>query len=157
LSKDATYLVVNQDRRDLGSVGVGLYLDLVEHGFDMKMIAFYRHAFGGWRVADRKDVDEVLLVVAGDDVAAGYELPADAEFVAKYDPLSAAERRRADTLARRAGEDLGPDFEWQLVDVDRADGRKYLARHGADRKELDELARLRARGPETTVYLEPGG
>ena len=92
LSRKQRYLVTFVDSRDLGAIGDGLYLDLTQRGYDVKVPHDYGKAFGTWRAADAGSVDATVTVVANDDVDKGWTPPSNATPIASYDPLSASER-----------------------------------------------------------------
>ena len=98
LARDRHYLVRWIDTRDLGAAGVGLYLSLAEHGYDVKVERAFARPFGSWRASAPGAVDATITLVSGDDLGAG-GAPTGAELVARYDPLGPRDRDRA----RRAG------------------------------------------------------
>jgi hypothetical protein len=154
LAKDRPYVVTWIDSRDLGAVGQGVYLALAERGYDVKVLDFFKHSFGSWRVAPLDGVDALVTVVLADD-AAKFDATPGTTKVASYDPLNAGERARADELEREMRARAGPAL--RLADVDTAIGRVALARDGVSTAVLDELAALRRRGIAYDVYVSPTG
>jgi hypothetical protein len=152
LSKKRPYVVTWIDSRDLGAVGVGVYLALAERGYDVKVLAFFKHSFGSWRVAPLAEADALVTVVLADDTAK-FDATPGTEKVASYDPLNATERARADVLEREIRAQSRPDL--RLADVDSPIGRATLAREGAPSAALDELAALRRKGIAYDVYVSP--
>jgi hypothetical protein len=70
-----------------GAVDKGVLHELVRHGFDVRVPAFFGRSYG-WRAHGRDDVDGVLTVHLGDEPAAG-------TVVAAYRPPAALRRRLA--------------------------------------------------------------
>ena len=153
LARDQRYLVTFVDTRDLGAIGDGLYLALTRSGFDVKVPHDYGPAFGTWRVADAGTVDATLTVVGNDDVDKGWTPPPNATPIASYDPLSVAERARAQRLASTMLRSVGGSVTYDPVMVDLPDGQGKLLAAGADPAAVSELAALRRAGSAYTVYL----
>src|SRR2546421_6287343 len=97
---DRRYLVkwVNSDA--LGAVGVGTFLQLAERGFHVRVSPEFGRAFGSWRVARPDEGDGTIDIVSSDSSPA-FETPAGAKgLAARDDPLTAADRRRAQAIER---------------------------------------------------------
>jgi hypothetical protein len=153
LSREQRYLVTFVDSRDLGAIGDGLYLDLTQRGYDVKVQRDYGKAFGTWRVADAGSVDATVTVVANDDVDKGWTPPSNAEPIGRYDPLSPSERRRAQRLASTILRSLHGSVAYDPGLLDSQFGRRKLGAAGADPADVAELAALRRAGSAYTVYL----
>lgn len=80
------YLVTFLDSRDLGAIGSGLYLDLAQRGYNVKVTDNFGSAFGRWRVGDANHVAATVTVVASDDIAHGWSPPRGAQRIAHYAP-----------------------------------------------------------------------
>ena len=155
LSQRFPYRFAWVDSTALGAVGYGLYLDLVERGFDVKVPPAYLHSFGGRHtLAPGADV-QTVTVVTGDDLDGGWVPPTGATRLAQFDPLDAADRARAGALARRIRAELGPGSSLHPNAVDASYGRAQLARAGVDTATVDALRRLRAAGIPYVVFLVP--
>jgi hypothetical protein len=154
LSHDRRYLVRWIDTRDLGAVGVGMYLALAEHGFDARVERDFARPFGAWRVAAPGETDATIAVVSGDDLEGVGSAPG-VEVLARYDPLDAAERQRARELVAAIRARLEPPTPLHLTAVDSVIGRASLIGAGADRADVGALAALRRKGLEYAVLLSP--
>jgi hypothetical protein len=153
LSHAQTYLVTFADSRDLGAVGDGLFLDLDTSGYRVKTTPEFAHAYGTWRAAHAGDVNATVTVIGNDDVSLGVAPPAGGLEIAHYDPLTPAQRARADALERAIRGRTEPRLKWAPANLDSALGRRDLVAAGADAHDVAELARLRVPGSAYTVYL----
>jgi hypothetical protein len=142
------------DTRDLGAVGVGTYLDLADRGFTVKVPRAFGHAFGSWRVARDGAVDGTIAIVSGDSLDTFRPAPGALQ-VARYDPLSAADRGRVQELERSIRAHAGPDGSLQPNAVDSLFGRATLARAGVDAATIDALRQLRRPGLPYEAWLIP--
>jgi hypothetical protein len=154
LSRDRRYVVrwVNSDA--LGAVGVGTYLELVEHGFDVGVSPEFGHAFGSWRVARADEVHGTITVVSSDSDE-GFHPPAGAVLAARYDPLTAADRRRAQGIEAEIRAHTGPGGPLVPGDVDSVFGRGALLAAGIDPARIDVLRELRRPGLAYAVFVIP--
>jgi hypothetical protein len=153
LSQKQTYLVGFADSRDLGAVGDGLYFDLNDSGYRVKTTPEFAKAYGSWRVAQAGEVNATVTVIGNDDVSLGVEPPPGSQEIAYYDPLSTAQRARADALQRAIRARTEPRLKWAPTNLDYALGRRALVAAGANANDVAELARLRKPGSAYTVYL----
>jgi hypothetical protein len=154
LVRDRRYLVTFVDTRDLGAVGVGTFLDLADRGFRVKVPRAFGHAFGSWRVARDGAVDGTIAVVSGDSLET-FRPPPGAVQAVRYDPLSAADRRRAQELERDIRAHAGPDGSLQPSAVDSLFGRGTLVRAGVSAATIDALRELRRPGLAYEVWINP--
>jgi hypothetical protein len=155
LQRGKQYQLTFVDFENLGAVGVGMFLDLDERSQSVRMEPGLSHAVGSWRTARKSQVDGTLIVVAGSYVERGWAAPPDAKRIAHYDPLTARERSRAQSLEREVRDGLGSVATEESLPVLSAVGRRQLVANGADRRRVDELWHLRERGDAYSVYLSP--
>jgi hypothetical protein len=153
LSRDRTYLMTWIDK-DLGAVGVGTYIALAERGFNVKVIKQYKQPFGKWRVAKDGEFQEILTVVAVDDIE-DYQSPPGSRRIADYDPLIPAERQHVRDVAAAIRSELAPGVPFTPGAVDTIWGRAGLIAAGAKRADVEELRQLRHRGHAYAVFLIP--
>ena len=109
LDPDRTYLLNWAETRTWSSVAVGVYLELHDAGFDVKVPPTFEHTWGSGRTALDHEVDEKVIVVADENHALGWEPPAGAVEIAHYDPLTQAQRARATQLDAELRAVLEPD------------------------------------------------
>jgi hypothetical protein len=154
LSRDRRYVVkwVNSDA--LGAVGVGTYLELVERGFDVGVSPEFGHAFGSWRVARPGEVQGTITVVSSDS-SEGFPRPVGAVQAAQYDPLTAADRRRAQEIEVEIRAHAGPSRPLVPGDADSVFGRGALLAAGIDPAQIDVLRELRRPGLAYAVFVVP--
>jgi len=150
LRKDQRYYVTWLGLRDLGAVGVGTYLALLDEGYDVKVADRYRSAYGKWRVGTPETSDATITIVASDEIDKGWTPPPNSSRVATYDSLDPGARARADELAREIGA-LGQN----PTDVDFALFWPRLRDAGVEQKMIDELLALRDQGQDYSVYVTP--
>ncbi|HEY4398216.1 MAG TPA: hypothetical protein VGO28_11145, partial [Acidimicrobiia bacterium] len=155
LDPDRRYLLKIVDTENLGATAVGVFLDLDEHGKQVRVERGFGKAFGSWRTAPESQVDGVVTVVAGGDIERGWTPPPGAKRVAHYDPLASRERSRAQRLERQVRARLGAAAPPNALPVLSAGGRRLLVAEGADRRSVDALQHLHERGDAYSVYLSP--
>jgi hypothetical protein len=87
LDPESTYLVRGVDSETFGASTHGLFLELERRGFEVRsdLLEGAELAYGEWRLAAPEDVDGIVTIVAGADVASGYEPPAGSELLAEAD------------------------------------------------------------------------
>jgi hypothetical protein len=155
LDPDTRYQLRFVDFENLGAVGVGMFLDLAERGQDVRAEPELSHGFGSWRTARTSQVDELLIVVAGSYLEHGWTAPPGARRIATYDPLTPAERSRAERLERRIRDQLGAAAPVNALPVLNPAGRQQLVVGGADPHVVDALSHLHDRGDSYSVYVVP--
>ena len=155
LTRRTSYRFMWVDSTDIGAVGYGLYLDLAERGFDVKVPPSFAQSFGPRDTATLQANQPTIEVVAGDDLDRGWQPPPGAIRIAQFDPLNIMDRDRADALTERIRAELGPHSSLQPSLVDAQYGRNELASAGVDAAPINALRRLRAPGIPYVVYLNP--
>jgi hypothetical protein len=155
LDPDTPYLLEWTDRRAWGATGMGVFVYLYQHGFDVSVPRHYDMWFDSWHLRDRSTATRILTVIGSDDVTAGVQPPPVEQRVAHHDPLSARERERADRLWAHVRSELDPASEISLEALDSDTGRATLLAAGIDSQVIQELASIRARGSAYDVYLTP--
>lgn len=155
LDPDTNYHVGWADRQSWGGVGVGVFVYLHQHGFDVRVPPEYveNDELDSWHVQETGTGSEVIRVVGHDDLAAGVRPQPGAVRVASHDPLSPGDRREADRLWAKAQSELDPSSDLRLAEFDSDRGRQKLVDAGVDPQTVEELAALRAQGPAYDVYL----
>jgi len=155
LGDDGAYVVDWTDARDWGAIGQGVFVDLERRGLAVHAASRFAPVFGSWRTAPVQTGDGLIVVVGADDLARGFEVPPGATVIARYEPLTASEQRRVETLQQQIQASMrsagAPD--WTLADT--LFGRQVLHDQGAPPDLVAELSELRARGSAYTVFLEP--
>ena len=150
LTREHRYLLSGIDAANFGDpVGNGLFLDLDERGYRVYVSADHAPAFGSWRAARPGETDGSITVVSSDDLAT-FRTPPGATQVARYDPLTTAQRERASALEAAIRDRVG---ELRVNDVDGELGRVSLVHRGAQPRDIDELAALRRRGRGYVVFV----
>lgn len=159
LDPDAQYVLEWADRRTFGGTGMGVFLDLDAHGFDVAAPLQYDMWFDSWHLRDRDSAPAVLTVIGRDDIDSGTAPPPGAELVAHYDPLAPTARARADELWATIQATVASSSSLTISDVDAASGRRAFVAAGVDPTVVAELAHLRRSGAFAyDVYLSnPGG
>ena len=140
------YLVDGRDDATLngGVAGLANYLETRgTHVFlaDEDLAAL---RFGRFRVATPATVDG-RIVMAAVPLRVGWRPPANSRVVARFDPLSHAERRRATRLEAQIRHDAGMPRDAFLAVGARAQ-QNVAVRAGANRRDVDALGRLQRRG-----------
>lgn len=154
LDHEPVYRLDWVDVEAFGATGLGMFADLEDRGVSVRAPTQFSHALGSWRTARASEVDGVLTLVAGSDLDAGWQPPADAKLVASFDPLDRTERARFQRLQRRIREEIGADADEYLVLTTDFD-RDALAARGADPEQIQALWRLSRDGDRYRLYLEP--
>ena len=78
LDPDTQYVLEWADRRTFGGTGMGVFLDLDAHGFDVAAPLQYDMWFDSWHLRDRDSAPAVLTVIGRDDIDSGTTPPPDA-------------------------------------------------------------------------------
>ena len=155
LGDDGAYVVDWTDARDWGAIGQGVFVDLERRGLAVHAASRFAPVFGSWRTAPVHTGDGLIVIVGADDLARGFEAPPGAIVIARYEPLTARELRRVETLQQQIQAGMGSTAapEWTLADT--VFGRQVLQDRGAPPDLVAELSKLRARGSAYTVFLQP--
>lgn len=150
------YLVDGQDNATLngGVAGLALYLEARGHRVFLPHEKLAALRFGGFRLADAAAVDGRILLVARSALRAGWSMPSGARLVARFDPLSRAQRARADRLETRVRRATATPRTTPLP-LDAGPQRDLAVRQGARRRDVEELGRLQRRGEAYEVYVGP--
>ncbi|MGZ6925071.1 MAG: hypothetical protein ACXVJF_00005 [Acidimicrobiia bacterium] len=156
LDPDRRYLVQGGDVQTLNAPASGMLLYLAEHGFDVVAPTGPEAElqFGAWRIGEASDVDAVVAMTSAPAHDPRWRPPAGGRVVARWDPLTPAQRRSARRLERRIRHALGqraPEFLF----LDDADTRDRVVADGADRRDVDAHARLQAAGEAYVVVVAP--
>jgi len=155
LGDEGAYVVDWTDARDWGAVGAGVFVDLERRGLAVEAASRFAPTFGSWRTAPIQTGDGLLVVVGADDIARGFEPPADAVVIAQYEPLTVTQRQRLVALQQQVRGSLGSAEEPEWTLADSAFGRQVLRDQGAPADLVDELSELRALGSAYIVFLQP--
>jgi hypothetical protein len=156
LPDDAQVVVRWADQRNLGALGIGMFLYLDQNGFDVFVAPKHELAFDSWHIRPREEVEPTLWVVGSDDVLTGISIPSTAIELAAYDPLTAAARARHDELWIGIATDSGVPAGTGPKTVDNPSERRQLVAAGADVAEIDELRELRTKSSGYFIYLLEG-
>ncbi|MGZ4675442.1 MAG: hypothetical protein ACXV8Y_02825 [Acidimicrobiia bacterium] len=156
LDPDHRYLVQGGDVQTLNAPASGMLLYLAEHGFDVVAPTGPEAElqFGAWRIGEASDVDAVVAMTSAPAHDPRWRPPAGGRVVARWDPLTPAQRRSARRLERRIRHALGqraPEFLF----LDDADTRDRVVADGADRRDGDARARRQAAGEPYVVVVAP--
>lgn len=143
------------DTRNWGAVGPGMFLALVQEGFDTRVPPFHAENFDEWHTIGEEESAATVLVVESDEFLAARPTPVGAVQVASYDPLGAEERDRHDELWGRISAAVAPEGFLPL-DVDHPSGRERLLSSGADADDVNELAELRDGSSSYRVFVLDG-
>lgn len=155
LDPDGRYLVLWVDRRHLGSVGVGVFYELHERGFDLLVHPDYSGAIGERFDGRDASVDGTIFVVVRDFLEAGWLPPDGARRVATAEHLTTAQLRRMAELDRAIRADVPEELPAGPLPVDFEADRRALVAAGADPAMVRELADLRGSVSGHTVYFVP--
>jgi hypothetical protein len=156
LARDRRYLVTWNNADAFGAVGVGSYLDLSDRGFDVRVAPVFGRLFGSWRVARPEEVEGTITVVSSDQFdRVGFQPPAGSVPTARYDPLRAADRQRAQELERDIRSHTGPSGPLEPDGVDSFLGKRALLQAGVDPARIEALRALRQPGLAYAVYVVP--
>jgi hypothetical protein len=154
LRHDREYLVRWVDQRNLGAVGVGMFLALEERGYKVQAPRAFVQQFGSWRTAPSGGVSEdAVTVVAIADEGESWTRPRDAVLLARYEPLTLSQRRRTRALERAIRARLPARTRSQPLPADTEYGRWTLVRDGADGTSVEALYALERRDNGYSVYL----
>jgi hypothetical protein len=155
LDPGGRYLVLWVDRRHLGSVGVGVFYELHERGFDLVVHPDYSGAIGERYDGRDVPVDGTIFVVVRDVLEAGWLPPDGARLVATAEPLTPAQLRRMAELDRAIRADVPEGLPAGPLRVDFEADRRALVAQGADPAKVRELADLRGAVSGHAVYFVP--
>ncbi len=155
LDPDASYLYRYADAFTIGYIPTGVFVALDRSGYEVYADRGRPDAYDSWHYADPSDVDMIIDVIGDDDAKAGFPAPEGSAVVATHDPLTPAQRTRADDLWGDIVANVGIEATPNPNVVDDEGSRAELARRGASTETLDELAALRAAGPRYVAYLTP--
>ena len=148
------YFMVSIESLSLGATGVGMFAALEERGYRVYVDPMFRQAISDRRVLDERNADATLLVVAGEDEAAGWTPPAGARLVASYEPLPATTRREERALQARFRallDDQAPSGPL-VVTLPAA---AQLERRGVDPTDVLRLAEIQRLPDSYRIYLVP--
>jgi hypothetical protein len=154
LSRDRPYVVQWLGSDALGAVGVGLFLELVERGFDVEVPPGLGHAFGSWRVVRPDEVHGTISVVSS-DTSTDLQPPGGAVRAAQYDPLTPADRRRAQEIEREIRAHTTASGPLQPAYVDSLFTRGLLLAAGIEPAHIKTLVELRRPGLAYAVFVVP--
>jgi hypothetical protein len=157
LSRHRIYLVRWVGGRDWGAVGTGLFVDLDDRGFDVRVPRAVSHGFGSWRAVTPpySSVTDAVTVVAIADENEVWTAPRDAVLLARYDTLTPRERGRKRVLEREVRAALRPRVRMLPLPPDNAWGRRWLIHGGAPANAVNEFEALERRDNGYSVYLMP--
>jgi hypothetical protein len=157
LSREERYLVRGFDPKVLGAASSGLYVDLDHRGFEVYVDPddFSSIRYGSWREATPQQVDAMVMIVDLPDLQLGmWRPPPGSRLVASYDPLTAAQRVRAQELAASIRESLGPNAPPGRISIGLSDVVS-MEKLGVSRSAIEELHALEQPGDGYAVYLTP--
>lgn len=152
LAEADSYVVEWRDTYDFGYVGMGIFAALVDDGFDVVVPTTSGNAF---EPRQQGDVADQRLVVSTRDDDVRYPPPDGSILVARYDPLSPAERAEVDSLWSTISREAGTVATAPGM-VSSPLGRAALLDAGVDPELVDRLTEYWRRGQAFVVYLAPG-
>jgi hypothetical protein len=160
LRRGDRYLMTIDDTTGLQEAGIGLFVALRQHGYSVFLPSSRTldPAVGSWRVVAPGIIpDRLTVVTAPLTPALRATLPAGAEVLASYDPLSPQDRATASELSDRVRAQLhqtpSPD---PLAVSSSADFQRMLIQRGADPADVARLGALEAAGKPYVVYRVRG-
>lgn len=160
LRRGDRYLMTIDDTTGLQEAGIGLFVALRQHGYSVFLPSSRTldPAVGSWRVVSPGSIpDRLTVVTAPLTPALRATLPAGAEVLASYDPLSPQDRATAGELSDRVRAQLHqPPSPDPLAVSSSADFQQVLIKRGADPADVARLGALEAAGKPYVVYRVRG-
>ena len=161
LDRDGRYVVHTVDERNWGGAGPGLQLALEQLGYrvfvgptDLTDIQY-----GARRVLEPAAGDGVITIVGLDSMGNGWVPPDGARELARYDPLSPAERREFDesqaSMHERMSAALGSKAPEGVLSMDSLYHARLARAAGISQSEIIRMQELQAPGSGFAVFLSP--
>lgn len=161
LDRDHRYVVHTVDERNWGGAGPGLQLALEQLGYHVFVgpTDLTDIQYGARRVLEPAVGDGVITIVGLDSMGNGWVPPDGARELARYDPLSAAERREFDesqaSMHERMSAALGSEAPEGVLSMDSLHHAMLARASGVSQAEIDRMKELQAPGSGFAVFLSP--
>lgn len=149
----ATYVVSWNEAPSIGTISIGVTVDLARRGWRVRVSRSSSHLFGRHWTASPASSRPTLLFLSG-FAATTWTRPPGARRVARYDALSRADRRKYQRLDARIRHETGATADVAL-DAGSPFGVDVLVAQGASRTIVGRFARLQRRGDRYEAWLLP--
>ena len=149
------------DERNWGGAGPGLQLALEQLGYHVFVgpTDLTDIQYGARRVLEPAAGDGVITIVGLDSMGNGWVPPDGVRELARYDPLSAAERREFDesqaSMHERMSAALGSEAPEGVLSMDSLHHAMLARASGVSQAEIDRMKELQAPGSGFAVFLSP--
>jgi len=161
LDRDGRYVVHTVDERNWGGAGPGLQLALEQLGYHVFVgpTDLTDIQYGARRVLEPAAGDGVITIVGLDSMGNGWVPPDGVRELARYDPLSPAERREFDesqaSMHERMSAALGSEAPEGVLSMDSLHHAMLARASGVSQAEIDRMKELQAPGSGFAVFLSP--
>lgn len=155
LDRDARYTVHSVDRL-LGASGPGLILALESRGYHVyaEPTDVAAIQYGSRRVLPPAQADGMIVIMGLDIKDLGWTPPEGSRELARYDPLSPAQRRELAALQRSVKARVGAPSDAVLT-LDTPRSVTNARKHGVSEADILRMKELQSLGSGYVVYLTP--
>lgn len=157
LDPGGTYSVHAVDQRNLGSIGPGMLLALIQRGLHATAAPGDGASiqFGAPRVRPPAETTGVLDVVSLEALDDGWEPPPGTRELTRYDPLTPAERDEMRGLQSRIRSSLGASAPPGILQMNTRADVERARRHDVSERDITRFRYLQSKGSGFAVLLSP--